>query len=147
MKSPANRIIPHSLPDRYTKRSLTPGDNNLKTHVMRIGKEAQTVTENLSLALKALRYPDKKRTLWVDALCINQDNIFDRNQQVQSMRHIYARASCVLIWLGEETDTVAEVFEMIKLCDECYKADDLYDVQAVILQPSTSSKWQAVSTY
>ena len=62
------------------------------------------------------------------------------------MRHIYARASCVLIWLGKETDTVAEAFEMIKLCDECYEADNLQDVQAVILQPSTSSKWQAVST-
>ena len=65
----------------YEALSYTWG-TNLKTHVIRIGKEAQTVTENLSLALKALRYPDKKRTLWVDALCINQDDILERNQQV-----------------------------------------------------------------
>jgi hypothetical protein len=54
----------------YEALSHTLG-TNLNTHVIRIGKEAQTVTENLSLGLKALRYPDKKRTLWVDALCIN----------------------------------------------------------------------------
>jgi hypothetical protein len=62
------------------------------------------------------------------------------------MRHIYGRASRVLIWLGKGTETVAEAFDMIKICDECYEADNLMDVPAVVLQPSTSSKWQAVPT-
>jgi hypothetical protein len=39
---------------------------------------------------------------WNDALCIDQENIPERNQQVQIMRDIYHEAEKVLIWLGEE---------------------------------------------
>ena len=39
--------------------------------------------------------------LWIDALCINQDNISERSAQVQLMDKIYQQASRVLIYLGE----------------------------------------------
>ena len=37
---------------------------------------------------------------WVDALCINQSDIDERNDQVQLMRRIYKQADSVMIWLG-----------------------------------------------
>ncbi len=37
------------------------------------------VTKNLHQALYQLRYPDKQRLLWIDALCINQSSIPERN--------------------------------------------------------------------
>lgn len=40
------------------------------------------ITKNLSLALHRLRLPDKERRLWVDAICINQNFMLERNQQV-----------------------------------------------------------------
>ena len=43
--------------------------------------------------------------LWVDALCINQQDIPERNDQVKKMCRIYSKASCVLIWLGAESKT------------------------------------------
>ena len=48
--------------------------------------------------------PDVKRIgvyLWIDALCINQRDIPERNRQVSQMRDIYATASCLFIWLGD----------------------------------------------
>ena len=40
------------------------------------------VTGNLFAALKRLRYSDKPRTLWVDALCVNQKGTNEQSHQV-----------------------------------------------------------------
>ena len=37
---------------------------------------------------------------WIDALCINQDDPVEKNQQVRMMRKIYAKAHKLYIWLG-----------------------------------------------
>lgn len=59
------------------------------------------VTENLFEALRALRCPNKNhRYLWVDALCINQDNSSEKNEQVWNMLAIYQKARKVIAWLG-----------------------------------------------
>ncbi|KAK3214936.1 hypothetical protein GRF29_19g1733159 [Pseudopithomyces chartarum] len=57
------------------------------------------VTDNLDCALRYLRLPKTRRTLWIDALCINQEDTFERNQQVQLMCFVYSNASNVLVWL------------------------------------------------
>ena len=66
------------------------------------------ITKNCEAALRRLRYEDKPRVLWVDAICINQDKsaLYERSQQVLLMREIYSRAAEVLVWLGE-VDTMA----------------------------------------
>lgn len=48
------------------------------------------------------------RSLWVDAVCINQNDAVEKGQQVKLMHDIYAKAANVLVWLGPgttETDT------------------------------------------
>ncbi|KAF4996562.1 hypothetical protein FGRMN_4446 [Fusarium graminum] len=70
---------------------------------------AQTPTKlgirpNLASALRHLRYPDDTRVLWIDAICINQDDILERNEQVKRMTNIYTFAHQVVAWLGEESD-------------------------------------------
>ncbi|KAF7922873.1 uncharacterized protein EAE97_011037 [Botrytis byssoidea] len=59
------------------------------------------VTTNLESALRHLRYRDLPRVLWIDAICINQDDIPERNSQVKYMSTIYSKSSLVLAWLGE----------------------------------------------
>lgn len=56
---------------------------------------------SLDLGLRRLRYAEKSRILWVDALCINQNNVQERSHQVQQMATIYSSATTVVIWLGE----------------------------------------------
>ena len=83
-----------------------------------INGTVQEVRENLWWALFYLR-GDTTRVIWIDALCINQDNITERNQQVSQMSDIYKTASNVVIWLGREHEEVEgiasdkEVFDLM----------------------------------
>jgi Heterokaryon incompatibility protein (HET) len=58
------------------------------------------VTTNLELALRYIRYAEEPRVLWVDALCINQKDISEKNHQVAQMREIYldSKQVCCLAW-------------------------------------------------
>jgi hypothetical protein len=47
------------------------------------------VMKNLDTALRYLRCTYDERVIWIDAICINQDDITERNQQVAKMRDIY----------------------------------------------------------
>lgn len=59
------------------------------------------IQTNLASALRRLRKPDECRKIWIDLLCINQENLTERNQQVALMGEIYAQAEAVRVWLGE----------------------------------------------
>jgi hypothetical protein len=58
------------------------------------------VRENLFRFLRAFRSRYQSQIIWLDAVCINQDDIQERSHQVQSMRQIYSGAKCVYSWLG-----------------------------------------------
>ena len=60
--------------------------------------------QNLASAFRHLRFVDQVRTLWVDAICINQGDIPERNTQVKRMASIYKSAYRVVAWLGREED-------------------------------------------
>ncbi|CZR70018.1 uncharacterized protein PAC_19919 [Phialocephala subalpina] len=47
---------------------------------------------------------NKPKLFWIDAICINQSDINERNHQVGLMKRIYATAADVYIWLGREGD-------------------------------------------
>ncbi|KAK1719172.1 heterokaryon incompatibility protein-domain-containing protein, partial [Colletotrichum lupini] len=61
------------------------------------------VTENCFNALRRLRFSYRSRRLWVDAICINQNDAGERSHQVGMMQSIYATATRVLIYLGENS--------------------------------------------
>ncbi|KAI0515111.1 heterokaryon incompatibility protein-domain-containing protein [Xylaria bambusicola] len=65
------------------------------------------ITDNLDSALRHLRAKKYAKTLWVDAICINQANLNERGHQVQLMRDVYQLAARVIIWLGPEKDDSA----------------------------------------
>lgn len=61
------------------------------------------VTENLQAALLRLQRSSGDRVLWVDAVCINQQDVKERNEQVRKMDVIYGLAKEVCIWLGDQS--------------------------------------------
>lgn len=61
------------------------------------------ITPALAQALPFLRYVDQSRTLWIDAICVNQEDLTERSLQVQKMAALYTYASRVIVWLGPAT--------------------------------------------
>ncbi|KAF7956099.1 hypothetical protein EAE96_005019 [Botrytis aclada] len=58
------------------------------------------VTENLYKALLCLQQQSATEwILWVDAICINQEDVAERNRQLNIMPYIYERAKLVVLWL------------------------------------------------
>lgn len=62
------------------------------------------VFENCEAAIKRLRSQNNVRTVWIDAICINQKDEAEKGFQVGLMRDIYERAHQVCVWLGELGD-------------------------------------------
>ena len=65
------------------------------------------VTANLHSALKRLRSEGVER-VWMDAICINQQDPEERSHQVRRMGAIYQEAIQVAVWLGDAQDTTEE---------------------------------------
>ncbi|KAM0175690.1 hypothetical protein ACHAPF_005285 [Botrytis cinerea] len=68
---------------------------------IKIDKTDYYVRDNLFAALEALHLRSRRRYLWVDAVCINQEDFDERNAQVALMSQIYAQADEVVVWLGK----------------------------------------------
>jgi len=62
------------------------------------------VTQNLASPLPCLRYLNKPRRIWIDAICVIQQDLEERSSQVKRMADIYAAASQFVVWLGPERD-------------------------------------------
>ncbi|KAK4163558.1 ankyrin repeat-containing domain protein [Cladorrhinum sp. PSN259] len=78
-----------------------------------------SVGANLYSALSHLRDRFVERILWVDAICINQeDKTGEKEQQVQSMAKIYSRASQVIVWLGQATSDSDQALEAMRAAAE-----------------------------
>jgi hypothetical protein len=50
---------------------------------------------------------DVTRVLWIDAICINQEDSKEKSEQVMLMSEIYRNAGTVQIWLGPENEFIA----------------------------------------
>ncbi|KAH7371014.1 heterokaryon incompatibility protein-domain-containing protein [Pyrenochaeta sp. MPI-SDFR-AT-0127] len=86
--------------------SLHLHDQNLLTRAYRykfLTEQTQAVLPvrlNVALMLRHLRYPWLPRHLWIDQLCINQQDKEEKSRQVNQMGEIYRRSGRTLIWLG-----------------------------------------------
>jgi hypothetical protein len=77
-----------------------------RKRVIYVNDRPKEIGINLELALRHKREKPGGSTiaLWADAICINQDEVEDRNNQVSNMRLVYRKAEKVEIWLGAERD-------------------------------------------
>ena len=81
--------------------------------VMTLNGISKPITDNLAAALQRLRHPRETVILWIDQLCIDQeDEVVDKPAKVARMALVYERAWSAIIWLGDEPDLGA--FSMLK---------------------------------
>lgn len=75
------------------------------------------IQQNLYIALLALRQSDEDKLLWVDAICIDQDNHKEKGHQVGHMRRIYENAEEVIVWLGPSNAEINSLMDQVKWWD------------------------------
>ena len=111
-------------------REVQPGDGTIYTTISYVWGEPKfpckvsctgpdnisgilCVTESLHAALQKIRLVDQPLTVWADAICINQDDLDERSQQVLLMRKIYSESLRLFVWLGEHGDLYGAAFDFI----------------------------------
>jgi hypothetical protein len=110
-----------------------------RTRLIYLNEVPWAITNNLESALRHLRYLDRPRVLWIDALCINQRDLLERNSQITHMTDVYERASEVVAWLGHEyehSDLAFDALEALPNTDQIHWDTENHPmVQRVSLNP------------
>ncbi|KAF7185599.1 Heterokaryon incompatibility protein 6, OR allele [Pseudocercospora fuligena] len=86
---------------KYTAVSYTWGSVDDKVAIG-VNERELRVTKNCELALKAARSLDEPITVWIDAVCINQQNLAERWTQVARMGDTFRLAEETLVFLGPD---------------------------------------------
>lgn len=118
-------------PQHYNALSYVWGDPFPTADIVLNGS-VMAVTRNLESALRHLRdspIPEARGLpVWVDAICINQDDLKERNEQVRIMRDVYRKANRVISYLGDgdvDTDWALEKFSQDDFWLDLQRAADL----------------------
>jgi hypothetical protein len=101
----------------YFALSYVWGDPKVTTNITVDGRRFAATT-NLVAALEILievfvEQVEENWVFWIDAICINQDDVQERNDQVKLMGEIFRKARLVFAWLGPENDRSTEAIEIM----------------------------------
>ncbi|KAK5170630.1 uncharacterized protein LTR77_005219 [Saxophila tyrrhenica] len=75
-------------------------------------------------ALRRVRLPDRERAVWIDSLCINQQDPEERTQQVAMMGDVYSKGDCNVIYLGEGDETTSSALRSIEMLAQVEPGED-----------------------
>jgi len=116
----------------YEALSYAWGDRSTSFPV-KINTGEVAVTHNLKLALQRLRpsISTLEFVVWIDALCINQQDIQERNFQTGKMREIYQNAKKVIVWIGPEGNGSVHAIQLARQLNACPKQD----VEKLFMEP------------
>ncbi|KAB8215065.1 heterokaryon incompatibility protein-domain-containing protein [Aspergillus novoparasiticus] len=112
-----------------------------KPYSILLDTDCLSVTTNLYAALLHLRDRFIERVIWIDAICINQNDLDERSSQVQFMAEIFAKASCVTVWLEVEATSIhndktsdegGRALEVIQKAAEGYYSTGMDEKKAVL---------------
>lgn len=77
-------------------------------------KYTLNITESLYTALEHCQDRNEPIILWIDQICINQNDDMEKSEQVANMGRIYRAAEEVLVWLGLADDSTENLFNVWK---------------------------------
>ena len=142
-EEPTQKIVLHT---RWV-RSNTTGKARLKNLAQKLSadedgiiKSKVYVRPNLEDVLRQFRGTDAHQEdlfLWVDAMCIDQEDEKEKSEQVAKMAEIYSKARDVLIWLGKEYNASNVAMSFIP------KILDLEQSDLLISKASNRNQWIA----
>jgi hypothetical protein len=106
------------------------------------------------------RFGGPGKSYWIDAICINQNDIPERNAQVRIMVWIYTKSQGTFIWLGEQDEAAKRSHDLIikfveakkrlgdayndKILSRRWKFNDATFFEAMGLEPWSNDDWKAI---
>ena len=132
------RTVRLSEKPRYEALSYCWGDLTFNQQI-HCNDKPLAITTNLYAALTRLRHITEPRVLWADAICINQQDTNERNQQVRLMRQIYELADQVVVWLGAEAQFTYLGMPLIPKLVAADKKRDSSEDQSALIQRGTAA--------
>ena len=78
--------------------------NGPRERLLILNQTQFAISSTLHAALRKCRSRPQVRYLWVDAICINQEDDDEKATQVAMMLNIYQMAAKVHLWLGEQSE-------------------------------------------
>jgi hypothetical protein len=105
-----------NISDDFTCLSYTWGEEYTAFPIL-VNSRLLLVRQNLWDFLQVARRKYPLRTFWIDAVCIDQSSVNERNHQVAQMGAIYAAATHVIIWLGSSR-AISDFLNVWKECDK-----------------------------
>ena len=110
--------------------------NPARCSLIIVDEKALRVPENTERTLRKLANTDRQRVLWIDAVCINQDDVEERSCQVAIMSIIYESSTGNMIDLGDADSMDSRAIENIDAIFEeiCEATGDLKNVVETIIQ-------------
>lgn len=126
---PRNEIIIYSYID---------GSDSSNFSLMNLERANFYIRSNLEGALRQLRSEDHDVDVWVDAICINQENKKEKTEQVKRMHEIYMRARNVCIWLGAGRPETKETFDFL------WEILNLKRLDELIVRRESPERWKLV---
>ncbi len=80
--------------------------------------------------LRATAEGARPRWLWIDAICLNQNNSKEKSIQAPLMSEIYSRSQGVVVWLGKANEDSDD--NVMRIMPElAKKMNDIQDLQSV----------------
>ncbi|KAF3013258.1 hypothetical protein E8E14_008700 [Neopestalotiopsis sp. 37M] len=119
------------------------------------------VRKNLKSALRRLgSFASQAEGLWIDAICINQDDSQEKTFQLPLMRAIYTQASTVIVWLGEGNEYIGAIFQRAQFAESAESIGNAYPPMDILNKDKRGEKafigwidffllpyWQRMWTY
>jgi hypothetical protein len=152
VKAPKKCVLKEAF--RHSKYASTETDlNHVSWAIIDIG-------QNLYEALSHLRLERTSRVLWVDAICINQQDVAEKGREVRNMGDIYRLAKCVLVWLGPASadsslavKTLSYLGSQVRLelgWNTNYAADGAEEptwIKHEVALPYSRATWNAIASF
>jgi hypothetical protein len=107
----------------YTTISYTWGSATRDKSIILDG-HSYSVTTSVYQILNRIRREDKSLLIWIDSVCINQDDNEEKSKQIMLMKQIYSMASETVAWIGKAGDDSHLAIRSIKKIGQEFGSGD-----------------------
>jgi len=126
----------------YEALSYTWGEASDPLHSILLNGQDFRIRDNLWQVLIHQQSEDEDLLMWIDAICINQEDVHERNEQVRLMRTIYQTAQQVTVWLGLEENDSHRAMLFLRSLEKC--GDDEQLALELFKQPHIAKDLEAL---